>query len=123
MRRGHLHRPGTKLTVHQDGIRDYGDLSIQKWVLYFLVVQVQVTGIVRVHGDRSITQHCLRARRGDDQFGGSERSIRVHHWISELVELSLHIFVTFDFQIAQNRLRTHVPIHKARRSINQPLLI
>src|SRR5664280_1213364 len=93
----HLDCTRSESAVYQNCIRNYRNLSIQKWVLNSFVVQMAITRVVGVYRHSCVTQHGLRAGRRNDQLGRAERYTRIDDWVSKLVELPLNIFVTLNF--------------------------
>lgn len=59
---------GTEFHVDSDGIRDNGDSAAIEGMNDEFAMEVLVSRIIRVNGDGSIAQHCLRTCRGNDDL-------------------------------------------------------
>ncbi len=119
----HLHHSGAELRIDQHRVGDDGELAAVEGVPHLLAVEVCVAGVVRVHGDGGVAQHRLRPRRGDDELGGSAARIGVRDRVRELVELALDVLLDVHLEVGEHRLGGDVPVHEARRSVDEPVLV
>ena len=80
--------------------------------------EIPVALVIGMHGNRSVAQHCFRARGGD----GDETARLPFDGIFQIPEVPLHLDV-LDFEIGHGGLQTRIPVHKALVLVDQVLLV
>ena len=87
--------------------------------------EVPVTRIIRMYGDRHITQHGFGTGGGDNQsfrFSLTRTWIDIFERIENMPEKSI-FFRRYDFQIGNCGLQHRVPVYQPLAAIDQSLVI
>ena len=81
-------------------------------------MQVSVAQVSGIHRNCSVSQHCLRTRRGHH----NEIARATHHRVTNLVELPLCLLVNY-LEVAHRRHTPRAPVHDVLAAIDQSFLI
>ena len=117
VRGGDLHRAGAFFRVGV-GVGDDRDQPAHERQDGVLADQVREGGVLRVHRDRGVAEHRLRAGGGD----GDELAGLIVDRIGDVPEAALHLGV-LDLEVGDRRLEFRVPVHQPLVAVDQALAI
>ena len=120
--RGDLHAAGAELHV-DISVGDDGNLPADQRQAHALAHQLAVAFVVRMHGNRAVAQHGLRARGGDHQIilavgGGGAAGERV----AEVPQLTL-LFGALHLQVGDRGFQLGIPVHQPLAAVDEPFIV